>query len=62
MDRPVISAQALTVTLGGIPALRAIDLSAPQELMERKGKYYRLVEIQSMSDKAAEIRRAERFE
>lgn len=27
MDRPVISAQALTVTLGGIPALRAIDLS-----------------------------------
>lgn len=27
MDRPAISAQALTVTLGGIPALRAIDLS-----------------------------------
>ena len=31
------------------------------ELMEQKGKYYRLVEIQSMSDKLAETRRAERF-
>ena len=39
-----------------------IECGTPQELMERKGKYYRLVEIQSMSDKAAEIRRAERFE
>ena len=39
-----------------------IECGTPQELMELKGKYYRLVEIQSMSDKAAEIRRAERFE
>ena len=34
----------------------------PEELMALKGKYYRLVEIQSMSDKIAESRRAENFE
>ncbi len=38
-----------------------IECGTPQELMEQKGKYYRLVEIQSMSDKVAESRRAERF-
>ncbi len=38
-----------------------IECGTPQELMEKKGKYYRLVEIQSMSDKLAESRRAERF-
>ncbi len=38
-----------------------IECGTPQELMEKKGKYYRLVEIQSMSDKVAESRRAERF-
>ena len=39
-----------------------LEYGTPQELMEKKGKYYRLVEIQSMSDKVAESRRAENFE
>ena len=38
-----------------------IECGTPQELMEKKGKYYRLVQIQSMSDKVAEERRAENF-
>lgn len=38
-----------------------IECGTPAELMERKGKYYRLVQIQSMSDKVAESRRAENF-
>jgi len=39
-----------------------IECGTPQELMEQKGKYYRLVQIQSMSDKVAESRRAEKFD
>ncbi len=39
-----------------------IECGTPEELMELKGKYYRLVEIQSMSDKLNETKRAERFE
>lgn len=38
---------------------RIIECGTPRELMEKKGKYYKLVQIQSMSDKAAESRRAE---
>ncbi len=38
-----------------------IECGSPQELMDKKGKYYRLVQIQSMSDKLAEERRAERL-
>ena len=38
-----------------------IECGTPQELMELKGKYYRLVEIQSMSDKVAKERRDENF-
>ncbi len=40
---------------------RIIECGTPAELMEKKGKYYKLVQIQSMSDKVAESRRAENF-
>ena len=39
-----------------------IECGTPQELMEMKGKYYKLVQIQSMSDKVAASRREENFE
>ncbi len=39
-----------------------LEFGSPQELMEKKGKYYRLVEIQSMSDKLAQSKRDENFE
>jgi ABC-type multidrug transport system fused ATPase/permease subunit len=39
-----------------------IECGTPQELMELKGKYYRLVQIQSMSDKVAASRREENFD
>ena len=39
-----------------------LECGTPQELMEKKGKYYRLVQIQSMSDQIAQSRREEKFE
>ncbi|MBO4413190.1 MAG: ATP-binding cassette domain-containing protein [Clostridia bacterium] len=39
-----------------------LECGSPAELMEKKGKYYRLVQIQSMSDKVAEEKRSENFE
>ena len=39
-----------------------LECGTPQELMEMKGKYYRLVQIQSMSDQIAQSRREEKFE
>ena len=38
-----------------------LECGTPEELLEKKGKYYRLVQIQSMADQLAENRRAERF-
>ena len=39
-----------------------IECGTPEELLEKKGKYYRLVEIQSMADKLNESKRAERLD
>ncbi len=39
-----------------------IECGTPEELMALKGKYYKLVKIQSMSDKVTESRRTENFE
>ncbi len=39
-----------------------IECGTPQELLALKGKYYKLVQIQSMADKLAESRRTENFE
>ena len=40
---------------------KIIECGSPEELMEKKGKYYRLVQIQSMSDQLAKSRREENF-
>jgi ATP-binding cassette subfamily B protein len=39
-----------------------IEFGSPEELLALKGKYYRLVEIQSMSDKVKEAKKADNFE
>ncbi len=39
-----------------------IECGSPEELMKQKGKYYKLVEIQSMSDKIRASKQEERFE
>ena len=39
-----------------------IECGTPEELMSMKGKYYKLVQIQSMADKVNESKRAENFE
>ena len=41
---------------------KILECGTPQELMELKGKYYKLLQIQSMSDKVAQSRREENFE
>jgi len=41
---------------------KILECGTPQELMEKKGKYYKLVQIQSMSDKVAQSRREENFD
>ena len=39
-----------------------LECGTPQELLRMKGKYYRLVEIQSMADQVNASRQAENFE
>ena len=39
-----------------------IECGTPEELIKQKGKYYKLVEIQSMSDKIRASKQEERFE
>lgn len=39
-----------------------VECGSPDELMKQKGKYYKLVEIQSMSDKIRASKQEERFE
>ena len=40
---------------------RIIENGSPEELMEKKGKYYKLVQIQSMAADADRMREEERF-
>lgn len=39
-----------------------IEFGSPQELMEKKGKYYKLVEIQSLSEKLRQSKREANFD
>lgn len=45
-----------------VDAGRIIEFGTQQELMDLKGKYYKLVEIQTMSDKVRQSKEAENFE
>lgn len=41
---------------------RILEFGSPDELMAKKGKFYKLINIQSMSEKAESEKRAENFE
>ena len=40
---------------------KIIENGSPEELMEKKGKYYKLVKIQSMAQDAERMKEEERF-
>jgi len=39
-----------------------LEMGSPEELMARKGKYYKLIQIQTMSDQIRKTKEEERFE
>ena len=41
---------------------RVIENGTPEELMEKKGKYYKLIQIQTMSDQIRKTKEEERFD
>lgn len=41
---------------------KILEFGSPEELLAKKGKYWKLVQIQSMADRVAEQKRAENFE
>jgi ATP-binding cassette subfamily B protein len=41
---------------------KIIEFGTPEELMEKRGKYYKLVQIQSMAQDAERMKAEERFE
>ena len=41
---------------------KILEMGSPEELLEKKGKYYKLVQIQTMSDEVRKAKREERFE
>ena len=41
---------------------KILECGTPDELLEKKGKYWKLVQIQSMADRVAEQKRAEKFD
>ncbi len=40
---------------------RILEMGTPEELMEQKGKYYKLIQIQTMSDEVEKSKKEERF-
>ena len=40
---------------------KILEMGTPEELMEKQGKYYKLIQIQTMSDELQKTKREERF-